>query len=384
MLGLCVILILLGIIIYIFTQSSFKQDGRSIPVKAENKQQEYPIGARKLDQPILGAAPKNNNTASDIPHGEEFDFSPIENAPLIERIPVLPKKYIKETETNEFQQLWNDSNNDNQADHLNISKAQYDIMTMTDLKKISHEYLPHWKANAATAMPIKTSSIYALVVNYDPQTMPIDMLPKGFPLTIAIDGYAPQAQQTVNYLKNAGFEVILNLPVEVDKSLGIKSGAKPITSNISYETIATRVQWHVGNVTGHIGFKNKYSSPVLSEFEKMNFMMHELKKLGYSFLEVNNQQTDYRSVAYATAETAGLPTYKTSSKLNEIDGDFQKFLRNVSKAGSGVAIVDANEKNMMLMRHILDQLKNQKEVGLVYLSSIYSFNEMKETKLAHE
>lgn len=381
LLGVAFIIFVLGILVYMFSGSEEGKEGRSMPLQIQKDTMEYPSGARKLEKPILGMTEsENTNPLSGLKHAEEFDFTPLDNVP-IERIPVLPKKYIKEKEVNEFEQLWeNESSN---KKHLNISKDQYDIMTLEDLKSISHEYLPRWKANAASAEPINSKSIYALVVNYNPEILPVHALPTGFPLTIAIDGYMPNAQQTVDALKAAGFEVVLNLPLEVDKTRGIKAGVKPITSDISYDNIETRIKWHASSVNGHIGFRNRIDSPALGALEKMNYMMHQIKELGLTFLEVDDPNIDYRSVAYATAETAGLPTRKTSHFLNEIDGDFQKFLRTTVKAGTGIAVINADEKNMRLMAHILEKLKDKREVGLVHLSRIYAFDEMKEVKLVN-
>ncbi|MEM6603364.1 MAG: divergent polysaccharide deacetylase family protein [Pseudomonadota bacterium] len=381
---IAVFLVFMGGVTYYLGQNSFHDDERALPLKRAEKAEILPVGARKLAKPLLGKDPvqtyQDNQTSSQrdtsgLENDQEFDFSPLEDH-KIERLPVLPKKYAKaNSEAEELRLLWDSSvsSADIKSD-LNIQN--YDSLSIDELKKISANYLPTWQKYAVDTAPTDGKSIYAIIVNYDPSKTPPSLLPDA-QLTLAIEGYRPEAQTLINQLKQKGYEFLLQLPLEPDEKSSDAPGVRPLQAKSSFEALETRIKWHNTNVEGHIGFKNMNDSDIIYDHGRMNWTMNLLRENGLTFLEVIKDPDAFGAVAHASAKAAGIPTRKADI-IRSIDIDFPEFIQRVARFGHGVTVIDGTVENLEILQKVLTRLQAENtSLQLVPLSRIYAYDLVK-------
>ena len=374
---IAIILVVLAFVTYYLIKNSFNNEGRSLPLKTAEKTEEYPVGARKLERPLFGDTGEEMDDAA-LPNQQKekapsptdsipFDFSPLESK-SIEQMPVLPQKKVKENQYQPFEDLWSDPNAKTPPNLP--SEEDYKKMNINQLQNESLRFLPPWKRYAARSEPTgKDVPIYAIVLNYDPKILPIEDLPP-YRLTLAIEGYAPNAQELTDTLRAKGYEVILELPMAEPKENAVNPGVKPIEKGMSFDEMRNRIAWHIQNVTGHIGFKNRFGTAVLGSTAEMNFTMNLLSDAGYSFLEAVDKTANINSVAYAYAKATNMPTRQTDAIIEVIAEEFPIFLKKVSKVKTGVAIINATPDNIVYLNKTLSKLNNY-NIKLVPLSHIY-------------
>ena len=182
-------------------------------------------------------------------------------------------------------------------------------------------------------------------------------------------------QEIVNQLRAKGYEVILELPLEVDTKLGIDAGIKPLEKKMSFDEMRNRIDFHSGSVTGHIGFKNRLSSDFMASQYEVSYMMNLLKDKGLTFLEVLNPHDTFRSVATLSADAIDVPSYSADVVIEDLKRDFPLFFKKISTTHTGVAVVNATPENVVLLSDMLKKL-DDKNIVMVPLSHIYIYKDM--------
>jgi polysaccharide deacetylase 2 family uncharacterized protein YibQ len=135
----------------------------------------------------------------------------------------------------------------------------------------------------------------------------------GRPVTAAVLPYAPQTDETVALLADAGIEMMLHLPLEAIVPKEASRGR--ISSGMSPEEALARVNACLDRIPGCRGANNHEGSRTTEDAGMMSVILAALKDRGLYFID---SLTVSGSVAYETARRMGVPA---AERRVFLDGD---------------------------------------------------------------
>lgn len=369
-------IILSGSVFVVYKVISSRQKTKSLEIKPEDMLsfQEIEEGFKKLELPIFGhelesvhsQSPKN---ASALPHEKEFDFSILDNMEP-QRIPILPKRYTQKEKLDEFDEIIRGTS-ENEYE-LDITAKEYEKLSYSELKKYSEHFIPLWKKNA---VPFRNEQgfkkFYAVVVNYNPKDINPDNLPK-IPLTLAIETGQPNIKEQASDLKQNGFELLIQLGMELPAFSRYKTGISPLKKDMDYTSLKKVINWHHNQVEHHIGFKNLNPSELLADQDIMNFVVSLFKDKGLSYVEsIPPKKEKINSITYSIAESIGIPAIEMH-KINDLSSEMDINIKNIYKKGFGSILIDGTAENMALLMDFIQRYKDTyPDMTIVPLTTIY-------------
>ena len=123
-------------------------------------------------------------------------------------------------------------------------------------------------------------------------------------------------------------EVLLHMPMEPQGYPDTDPGPQAIMVGMSEEDIAQRLSGALRGLEQVTGVNNHMGSAATSDQPTMDHLMAALARRGLLFLD---SLTSSRSVAYATARSAGVPALKNRIFLDADHEDEQSIRRNLDR-----------------------------------------------------
>jgi polysaccharide deacetylase 2 family uncharacterized protein YibQ len=262
---------------------------------------------------------------------------------------MLPNKITKKkavTPTSQFQDLWN---NGTQPDETELAKN----INSTNSK----DFLPPWRRYSVDYQPTNGRPVFSIVLDYDPQVLNIDDLPKSSGYNIVMAGFLENSNQIFKTLTDKKFEILLYLPMHEETN---RYTLRPIKKDSSFDDIREAINFHASlfGGKGFVGFMNYGGKEVQNILPKINFAMSVLAKTGFLYLDDAHDNT--QSLAFAAAEGQKIPSLKTQTYINSVSEEFETFIKHVKNDGTGIAIVKATPENIIALEAYEKLLENEK------------------------
>jgi len=129
------------------------------------------------------------------------------------------------------------------------------------------------------------------------------------PLSFATIPYLPKTNQATKILKDAGFEVILHMPMEGSNEILNRRTAGLIKPSMTEKEIYDKFDGAIENLGVVKGFNNHMGSRFTNDSEKMRGLLSYAKKKEMFFIDSN---TNSKKEGYKIAKELDIPTYYTS------------------------------------------------------------------------
>lgn len=189
-------------------------------------------------------------------------------------------------------------------------------------------------------------------------------------LTFAILPGTPQATELANRAAQAGFQVILHMPMEaVGGGNGKLETLKPGMTPQDIEATTLRA---MEDVPGIVGMNNHEGSAFTADIDGMTVFLKILQAHGLFFID---SLTSSRSVGGATARSLGVPTAARDVFLdNESDpayirGQFELLLDIAKAKGEAIGICHFRPDTAVVLEEILPRFAEE-GVQLVHVSEL--------------
>ncbi|MGB6129603.1 MAG: divergent polysaccharide deacetylase family protein [Psychrilyobacter sp.] len=128
-------------------------------------------------------------------------------------------------------------------------------------------------------------------------------------LSFATIPYLPKTNQATKILKDAGFEVILHMPMEGSNEILNRRTKGLIKSSMTEKEIYDKFDKAIENLGVVRGFNNHMGSRFTNNLEKMKVLLSYAKKKDMFFIDSN---TNSKKEGYKIAKELDIPTYYTS------------------------------------------------------------------------
>ncbi|WP_156877306.1 divergent polysaccharide deacetylase family protein [Psychrilyobacter atlanticus] len=129
------------------------------------------------------------------------------------------------------------------------------------------------------------------------------------PLSFATIPYLPKTNQATKILKDAGFEVILHMPMEGSNDILNRRTVGLIKPSMTEKEIYDKFDGAIENLGAVKGFNNHMGSRFTNDPEKMRSLLSYVKKKEMFFIDSN---TNSKREGYKIAKELDIPTYYTS------------------------------------------------------------------------
>ena len=128
-------------------------------------------------------------------------------------------------------------------------------------------------------------------------------------LSFATMPYLPRTKQATKILRDAGFEVILHMPMEGSSDTLNSRTEGLIRPSMTKKEIYDKFDGAIENLGEVKGFNNHMGSRFTSDSEKMEELLSYVKKKDMFFIDSN---TNSKAEGYNVAKKLDIPTYYTS------------------------------------------------------------------------
>lgn len=202
---------------------------------------------------------------------------------------------------------------------------------------------------------------------------PIKKLIKlGVPLTFAILPRQKHSVELANLIYEAGYEVIVHLPMEPEARQGNNPGKGALQVSASDEEIRRTVTQMISETPHSVGASNHMGSRFTTSYSKMRIVLEEVKNSGLYFLD---SRTTPATVAYKVAREMGV---KSASRKVFIDNErdteaikdeLRRAIRITLKKGEAVAIGHPHRETIEALAQMREAIENA-GVQLVFASTL--------------
>lgn len=129
------------------------------------------------------------------------------------------------------------------------------------------------------------------------------------PLSFATIPYLPKTSKATKILRDAGYEVILHMPMEGSNEILNKRTKGLIKPSMSKKEIYDKFDSAIENIGIVNGFNNHMGSRFTADSEKMRLLLSYAKKKDMFYIDSN---TNSKKEGYKIAKEMDIPTYYTS------------------------------------------------------------------------
>ncbi|HHN67880.1 MAG TPA: hypothetical protein ENK15_07585, partial [Thermopetrobacter sp.] len=140
----------------------------------------------------------------------------------------------------------------------------------------------------------------------------IEMLPGV--VTLAFAPYGKRLQALINTAREAGHEVLLELPMEPWGYPAVNPGPKTLLVSASSGRNVSNLRWLMSRAAGYAGVVNYAGERFLTSGEALAPVLHEIRKRGLIFLDSGETS---RSLLPSLAQVIGLPALSASLRLDK-------------------------------------------------------------------
>ena len=192
------------------------------------------------------------------------------------------------------------------------------------------------------------------------------------PLTFAILPRQLHSTELANLINEAGYEIIIHIPMEPEDVNGNDPGKSALLLSQSDETIREKVKEMISEMPHAVGTSNHMGSKFTRDYDKMRTLLEEIKSSGLYFLD---SRTTADSVAFKLAQQMGV---KSSSRRVFIDNEreteaikneLRRAIRYALKKGEAVAIGHPHKQTIAALAEMKEAIKNA-GIELVPASSL--------------
>jgi polysaccharide deacetylase 2 family uncharacterized protein YibQ len=134
-----------------------------------------------------------------------------------------------------------------------------------------------------------------------------ELLEVDIPITAAVMPFCPYTRNDADLAHNAGFEVILHLPMQATNGHSSWLGPRPITTDLTNEEIRQRVNDACDDVRWAVGINNHMGLIAMQDHRVMREIMTVAKERNLCFID---SVTCYNSAVAEVAEEVGVTHYK--------------------------------------------------------------------------
>ncbi|MFQ5432258.1 MAG: divergent polysaccharide deacetylase family protein [Nitrospinota bacterium] len=192
------------------------------------------------------------------------------------------------------------------------------------------------------------------------------------PLTFAILPSQRHSTELANVINDAGYEVIIHIPMEPDDINGNNPGKSALLVSQSDQTIREEIKKMIQEIPHAVGTSNHMGSKFTKNYDKMRCVLEEIKSSGLYFLD---SRTTADSVAFKLARQMGV---KSSSRRvfidNELDteaikNELRRSIRYALSKGEAIAIGHPHKQTIMALAQMKESIENA-GIELVPASSL--------------
>ncbi len=193
-------------------------------------------------------------------------------------------------------------------------------------------------------------------------------------VTLSFAPLARNLQNQINKARQAGHEVLLEIPMEPWGWPSVNPGPQTLLVSANAEENRTKLLRLMGKAAGYIGIVNYTGQKFLTSGEALSPVLHELKRRGLVFLDdgITND-----SLAISLAEVIGVPALQADRRIDlERDPDAVKAALKALEAkartsGWAIGIGAAFDETLRGVDEWATEVQSRGEVLLVPLSAIY-------------
>ena len=192
------------------------------------------------------------------------------------------------------------------------------------------------------------------------------------PLTFAILPRQRYSTELANVINEAGYEVIIHIPMEPEDINGNNPGKGALLLAQSDDTIRKEIKTMIREMPHAVGTSNHMGSRFTKDYDKMHTVLEEIKNSGLYFLD---SRTTADSVAFKLAQQMGV---KSSSRRIFIDNkldtqaiknELRRAIRYALSQGEAIAIGHPHKQTIAALAEMKEAMENA-GIELVPASSL--------------
>jgi polysaccharide deacetylase 2 family uncharacterized protein YibQ len=183
----------------------------------------------------------------------------------------------------------------------------------------------------------------------------------GIPLTFAVLPRQRYSKELANVINEAGFEVIIHMPMEPENALLNDPGKGALMLSQSEEEIRRAVRKMISETPHAVGTSNHMGSRFTKDYSKMRIVLEEVKNSGLYFLD---SRTTAESVAFKLAREMGVK-YSTRKVFldNELDteaikDELRRAIRIALSKGEAVAIGHPHRQTIKALSQMKETIES--------------------------
>lgn len=180
-------------------------------------------------------------------------------------------------------------------------------------------------------------------------------------VALSILPHTPFSQEIAAYGHNRGMEILLHQPMESLENIRLL-GPGALLQDMDRQQFARTLEENINAVPFVIGINNHMGSLLTTDYEKMNWLMAELKLRDIFFID---SRTTTRTIAFKTARYWQLPAMSRKIFLDHNDEpeaiaeQYEQLLKIAKKYGHAIAIGHPRENTLKFLEVALPGLSDQ-------------------------
>lgn len=193
------------------------------------------------------------------------------------------------------------------------------------------------------------------------------------PLTLSVIPDLPTSGNVAKMSADAGFEVILHLPMESYNEIYTRRDSGMVICSDSEDDITRTVKGDFSSVKWAVGFNNHMGSKATSDERVMKTVFNSIKGNGVYFID---SRTSDRSVACKVAKNMGLLCAENDVFLDGepsksyIEGKFRQLISIARRKGSAIGIGHATRPETVSTLKELMPEYSESGIKFVYASEL--------------
>lgn len=191
-------------------------------------------------------------------------------------------------------------------------------------------------------------------------------------LTLSVSPYAENLNQLTNAFRQAGFEFLIELPIESTHFPKDDSGPYALLSHLDPPMNMKRLKWNMTRTTGYIGFVSFKDSRLMSISTLIEPILDEIQNRGLLFASVTDGKEDNR--LDVLADKISLPFIPITSEIDTIlsedfiNSSLKELELHSLKNGHVVAYAHSSPLTLKLLSNWISTLEG-KGIALVPASA---------------
>jgi len=190
-------------------------------------------------------------------------------------------------------------------------------------------------------------------------------------ITLAFAPHAKNLQSLINRARQAGHEVLLQVPMEPWGYPEVNPGPKTLLAAAGKRETLSALHWFMGRATGYVGLVNYSGQKFLSEGPALSHVLHEVKRRGLLFLDDGSAP---KSLSPELSMVIGLPPLAATVRLDTerdpfaIQARLADLEERAARKGSAIGMGSAFPETLEALQDWLTGLRGR--IDIVPLSAM--------------